>query len=111
MAPLVVHRRRERLRAAGELRQRARQGPVVRVERAVGRLLDFNGLTQPIITNRTVKNTVVAKDQQTIAVGDKISQREMAFTLGRSPPAERNLSSSTRMMTRTPSSGRAKPSR
>lgn len=35
-----------------------------------------NGLTQPIITNRTVKNVVVAKDQQTIAIAGLISDRK-----------------------------------
>ncbi len=35
-----------------------------------------NGLTQPIITNRNVKNTVVAKDQQTIAIAGLISDRK-----------------------------------
>jgi general secretion pathway protein D len=35
-----------------------------------------NGLTQPIITNRSVKNTVVAKDQQTIAIAGLISDRK-----------------------------------
>jgi general secretion pathway protein D len=35
-----------------------------------------NGLTQPIITNRNVKNVVVAKDQQTIAIAGLISDRK-----------------------------------
>ncbi|MCC7073151.1 MAG: type II secretion system secretin GspD [Deltaproteobacteria bacterium] len=35
-----------------------------------------NGLTQPIITNRTVKNTLVAKDQQTIVVAGLIQDRK-----------------------------------
>ncbi len=35
-----------------------------------------NGLTQPIITNRSVKNTVVARDQQTIAIAGLISDRK-----------------------------------
>ena len=34
------------------------------------------GLTQPIITNRTVKNTVVAKDQQTIVIAGLIQDRK-----------------------------------
>jgi general secretion pathway protein D len=34
------------------------------------------GLTQPIITNRTVKNTVVARDQQTIAIAGLIQDRK-----------------------------------
>ena len=35
-----------------------------------------NGLTQPIITNRNVKNVVVAKDQQTIVIAGLISDRK-----------------------------------
>lgn len=35
-----------------------------------------NGLTQPIITNRNVKNTVVAKDQQTIVIAGLIQDRK-----------------------------------
>lgn len=35
-----------------------------------------NGLTQPIITNRSVKNVVVARDQQTIVIAGLISDRK-----------------------------------
>ena len=35
-----------------------------------------NGLKQPIITNRDVKNTVVAKDQQTIAIAGLVGDRK-----------------------------------
>jgi general secretion pathway protein D len=41
-----------------------------------GQVAVGNGLTQPIITNRSVKNTVVAKDQQTIAIAGLISDRK-----------------------------------
>ena len=34
-----------------------------------------NGITQPIITNRSAKTTVVAKDQQTLVIGGLISNR------------------------------------
>ncbi len=35
-----------------------------------------NGLTQPIITNRSIKTTVVMKDQQTVVIGGLISDRK-----------------------------------
>ncbi|MCP4502037.1 MAG: type II secretion system secretin GspD [Deltaproteobacteria bacterium] len=35
-----------------------------------------NGLTQPIITNRSAKTTVVVKDQQTVIIGGLISNRK-----------------------------------
>ena len=35
-----------------------------------------NGITQPIITNRSAKTTVVAKDQQTLVIGGLISTRQ-----------------------------------
>lgn len=35
-----------------------------------------NGITQPIITNRSAKTTVVARDQQTLVIGGLISTRQ-----------------------------------
>jgi general secretion pathway protein D len=58
--------------ASGEVRLEIEQ----EVSDLGGEVKIGNGLTQPIITSRTVKTTVVAGDQQTVVIGGLISDRK-----------------------------------
>ena len=66
---LVVHRRREHLAAAGELAQRARQRPVVRVERAVGRARVLLDALLELARDRRLRRADRAVQQDDAALG------------------------------------------